>query len=396
MRRNEPRPKVDVVRAAREALAHKRQLTLANANGAIEMALISLGIGKPSKRIRLCHLILLIAAVDRGQALHHVDCALEPAGGFRELALIAKDDSDVLVAVSGFHAPLEIVGLDRSHAVGEKLIFAIRGFRFIGLPPPTRQVAEKEHVLRMVENPLRIIRRPAQRFVRSFHRGAEQARCGFKIAFVVRDFSHQGERPRTLGQALVGKLGCVLLVIVSEDPGADTVEYIQLANWLELILEVTEHKLHQSLGLAPLVACRIARLDRGNRQPAGDRHPGDRCGGEPGEATMALGRLALDQFVEPDAEHPRDQLEKAHPPAVAAVAQIGGERLGALARRAAAAVVFLAQRGREAFLVLAAGHVARERLPGGNRSQDAAVGTALLERVDFGIGPVRLRGVGRA
>ncbi|MGH6659409.1 MAG: hypothetical protein ACREBM_07140, partial [Sphingomicrobium sp.] len=110
---------------------------------------------------------------------------------------------------------------------------------------------------------------------------------------------------------------------------------------------------------------------------------------------MALGGFALDQIVEPDPEHPRDQLEEAHSPAIAAVAQIGGERLGALAGRAPATVVFLAQGRGKAFLVFATRDFARERLPGGDRGKDTAVGAAALERGDFGVGPVRLRGIGR-
>ena len=47
--------------------------------------------------------------------------------------------------------------------------------------------------------------------------------------------------------------------------------------------------------------------------------------------------------------------------AVAAIAQVGGERLGALARRAAAAVVFLPERRRETFLFLAPGNVGEAR-----------------------------------
>ena len=72
-------------------------------------------------------------------------------------------------------------------------------------------------------------------------------------------------------------------------------------------------------------------------------------------------------------------------------AQVGGERLGALAVGRAAPVVFVPQRRREAFLRLAAGHVAGERLAVDDRGEDAAFRANPLEGLDLGIGPARLR-----
>ena len=62
-------------------------------------------------------------------------------------------------------------------------------------------------------------------------------------------------------------------------------------------------KLDQRFGLAPLLAGRVARLDRGNRERAGTATPSEAA------ATIAslpvtASLLALDELVEADAEHP--------------------------------------------------------------------------------------------
>ena len=89
---------------------------------------------------------------------------------------------------------------------------------------------------------------------------------------------------------------------------------------------------------------------------AGHSHPGERCRRQPRQPPLAPRLLALDEVVEADAEHSGDDLEEAHPPAVAGLAQVGGERLGALAGRPSAPVIFVAQR--------AAGSIPPPRGPG--------------------------------
>jgi hypothetical protein len=103
----------------------------------------------------------------------------------------------------------------------------------------------------------------------------------------------------------------------------------------------------------------------------------------------------LDEIVEADAQHPGDELEKTQPPPVAVLAQVGGERFYALSGRPAATVVFLPEGRREAFLVLAPGHLARERLARADGRQHAAFGVGALEGVDLGVGPARFRRVRR-
>ena len=101
--------------------------------------------------------------------------------------------------------------------------------------------------------------------------------------------------------------------------------------------------------------------------------------------------LALDELVEADPEHPGDELEEAKAPAFAALPEIGGERFGSLGRLVPAPVIFVAQRRREAFLVLAARDVACERLAGSDRGKHAAFGPGPLEAFDLLVGPARLR-----
>ena len=197
-------------------------------------------------------------------------------------------------------------------------------------------------------------------------------------------------------QRRVRQVGGVLLAVIGQHPRADPVERVEPADRLELVLEVAEHESDEALRLAPLVARGVARLDRGEGERAGHRHAGKRCGGEPRHPPVTARGLALDEVVEPDSEHSGDELEEAQAAAVAFLAQVGGERLRPLARGPAAAVVALAQRGGEAFLMLAARDVAREGLARGDRGEHAAIGPSALEQLDLGIGPARLRGVGRA
>ncbi|HEV2043199.1 MAG TPA: hypothetical protein VGR05_00835 [Sphingomicrobium sp.] len=89
--------------------------------------------------------------------------------------------------------------------------------------------------------------------------------------------------------------------------------------------------------------------------------------------------LAPHQIVEPQPEHPRDQLQFARLAPVARFTQIGGDWLGALARCLPLAVVSLAQRGREAFFSLAPGHRARPRLAVHDRRQHAPFAVQSLE-----------------
>ena len=75
---------------------------------------------------------------------------------------------------------------------------------------------------------------------------------------------------------------------------------------------------------------------------------------------------------------------------LAAVAEVRRQRLGALRRAVSAAVVLVAQRGREAFVVRAAWDVAREWLSRDHRREDAAFGPRALERFDLKVRPPRL------
>src|SRR5438067_11486057 len=102
---------------------------------------------------------------------------------------------------------------------------------------------------------------------------------------------------------------------------------------------------------------------------------------------MAPRLLAPHQLVEADPEHARNELEERRPLAFARLAKVGRERFGALARLVAAPIIFEAQRRRETFLAFVAGHLARERLAGGDRGEHAPFRTRPLEAFDFGIRP---------
>ena len=60
-------------------------------------------------------------------------------------------------------------GLERDHLIGETLVFAHAGLGVAGVAATTRNVANLEDVLRMVEEALRVIRLPANRLGRSGH-----------------------------------------------------------------------------------------------------------------------------------------------------------------------------------------------------------------------------------
>ncbi len=89
--------------------------------------------------------------------------------------------------------------------------------------------------------------------------------------------------------------------------------------------------------------------------------------------------LALDELVEADAEHPRDELQECEALAVAKFTKIGRERFGALLRLVSATVKFVPERRREALLLLAAGDVARERFSARHRGKHAAFRPRPLE-----------------
>src|SRR5205085_7013211 len=154
----------------------------------------------------------------------------------------------------------------------------------------------------------------------------------------------------------------ILFLVIGEYPRAHSVERVEPADRLELVLQIADHEADQPLGFAALVAGRVARADGGDRQRAGDRHSGEACRREIAETAVSASALALDEFVETDSEHSGDELEKADPASLALTAQIRREGLRALGRRPASAVVFVFERGRETFLVFAALDVAGEGL----------------------------------
>ena len=72
--------------------------------------------------------------------------------------------------------------------------------------------------------------------------------------------------------------------------------------------------------------------------------------------------FALDEIVKTDPQHSRDELEEADAAALAFVAEVGGEWFRPLSGRSSAAIIFLAECRREAFVALAARDFAGERL----------------------------------
>src|SRR5438067_955414 len=102
---------------------------------------------------------------------------------------------------------------------------------------------------------------------------------------------------------------------------------------------------------------------------------------------MVPGGLALDELVEANTEHPRDELEECEPPPFAGLAKIRRKRLGAFRRLVPPPIVFVAERRRKAFFRLATRYIARERLARNHRRQDAAFWARALEALDLRIGP---------
>src|SRR5437868_4177071 len=203
----------------------------------------------------------------------------------------------------------------------------------------------------MIEQPLWIARGPSNRFRSAGQRLlVERVRLG-ETSAKVGDLGCETESPRALQQGGVGKLRCVLILIISENARADAVERIKLSDGLELGSEVADHVRDQALGLAALLTRRIARFKCRECERARHRHAGNRGRRKPRQAPVPSRRLTLHELVETDAEHSGDELEEAGPPCLAINAEVGGERFGALSRRTPAAVVFLAERRREAFIL---------------------------------------------
>ena len=89
-------------------------------------------------------------------------------------------------------------------------------------------------------------------------------------------------------------------MIISEDSPSDSVQGVELADRLELVLEIAQHEADEPFGLAPLVARFVARFDRGHCKCARHRHSAERCRSEPRHPPMPPGLLTLDQLVESD------------------------------------------------------------------------------------------------
>ena len=169
------------------------------------------------------------------------------------------------------------------------------------------------------------------------------------VATRLRDLAHQGQCARPLCERLVAKPAFVLRLVISERAAADRIQRIEATDRRQLVLQVAEHEADQPFGLPALLAGFVARLEGGDRERAGDDHPAERARGEDRQAAMAPRRIALNQLVEPDAEHSGNQLEQAEASAIASVAKVGGDRLGALPGRASAPIELVPERGREAF-----------------------------------------------
>src|SRR6185369_10140759 len=183
----------------------------------------------------------------------------------------------------------------------------------------------------------------------------------------------QGERLGALRQRRIGQAAFVLMLIVSERSAADGIERVEPAYRLQLVLEVAEHEADEAFGFAPLLACGVAALDRGNGERAGHRHSGERASGEPGQLAMAPRRFALDQVVEADTQHPGDELQERKSLALAVGPEIRRQGLCALGRRPAAAIELLPEGRRKALLVFPPGNLARERLAADNRGKHAGI-----------------------
>ena len=138
------------------------------------------------------------------------------------------------------------------------------------------------------------------------------------------------------------------------DSPSDTVERVELADRLELVLEIAKHETNEAFRLAALVARGVASLNCRDSQRARNRHATERGRDEPCHLAVPPGRVALNEFIETDSEHSRDELEEARAPVVGAAAQVGRKRLGPLGGPMAAPIVFVAECGRETFLVFPA------------------------------------------
>ncbi len=150
----------------------------------------------------------------------------------------------------------------------------------------------------------------------------EQAQGAIEITARVGDVGHQGQCPRPLQQGGIGKIRRILLVIISQHSRTDAVERIEPADRRQLLLEIPEHEADQALGLAPLVAGLVARMDGRDRKPAGYRHSRQGRGGGNREAALAAHCLALDEVVKADPQHTGRKLQETDALAVAIVAKV--------------------------------------------------------------------------
>ena len=243
----------------------------------------------------------------------------------------------------------------------------------------------------MIVKPLRIGRIAAKRLLRPGKPLAIQAKRPVEVAASLGDVPHQGQRPTALGKPLVRQVALVLPLIVSEHPAPDRVQRIEPPDGLEPVLQIADHEPDQPLGLAPLVTRHVARLDRGQREPARHHHPQNRASGNPGESPLPPLFIPLDQIVERDVEQSRDQLEQSPGASVRLGPQVRRNRLGRFARRSPQRIAGFAKRGRKAFLALAAWDRACPGLAGNDRRKHLAVGAESPELADFLVHPAALR-----
>src|SRR6185503_16958684 len=223
-----------------------------------------------------------------------------------------------------------------------------------------RDIADPKDVLRMIEKPLRVVGMTPQRFGGAGKRLLVAIQGAVQVSPTLGDLADECECSRSLGERIIGQAALVLVLVISQHSGTDAVESVEAADRLQLVLEVAEHEADQPLGFSALVACCVAGLDRGYCERAGHRHSGERRRRKHSEPAIAPRRFPLNQLVETDAEHPCDELQEGKALAIASLAEIRRERLGALRRAVPAPVVFEAKRWREAFLFLTSRHVAGE------------------------------------
>ena len=101
----------------------------------------------------------------------------------------------------------------------------------------------------------------------------------------------------TLRQAFVADTRLVLLLIISERARADGVEHVEPAERLEPGPQITKHESDEAFRLTPLVASRIASVERCNGKAAGDHHARDRRRGNHRQAALPALCIALHEIV---------------------------------------------------------------------------------------------------